>query len=83
MAALLLDADSLPANAVQGYTAGRIPGVTPDPDLPGILVYKRPAGKSGGHGVGWSEIPQVLFTRCKQETLPTSQVVVNADLIRW
>lgn len=38
-----------PASAVQGLTAGRIPGVTgPDPD--GYMTYTRPEGKSGGRG---------------------------------
>lgn len=27
----------------------------------GYRTYKRPEGKSGGHGVGWSEIPQYSF----------------------
>mmetsp|Transcript_34147 Transcript_34147/g.41299 ORF Transcript_34147/g.41299 Transcript_34147/m.41299 type:complete len:288 (-) Transcript_34147:523-1386(-) len=49
------------ARAVQGMTAGRVPGLTP-PDENGLQVYTRPAGKSGGHGVGWSEIPPYSFT---------------------
>lgn len=49
------------AQAVQGLTAGRIPGLSPDPELPNVQVYVRPDGKSGGHGVGWSEIPQYQF----------------------
>ena len=49
------------AQAVQGLTAGRIPGLSPDPELPNVQVYCRPDGKSGGHGVGWSEIPQYSF----------------------
>jgi hypothetical protein len=49
-----------PASAVQGLTAGRIPGVTgPDPD--GYMTYTRPEGKSGGHGVGWTEIQRYSF----------------------
>lgn len=36
-------------------------GLTPDPDMPGFDVYERPSGKSGGHGIGWSEIPQYQF----------------------
>ena len=58
-AAVLLAAADAPAQAVQGLTAGRIPGLAPDPEMDGFNMYKRPAGKSGGHGVGWSEIPQV------------------------
>lgn len=46
--------------AVQGLTAGRIPGVT-GPDKDGNYLYTRPEGKSGGHGVGWSEIPRYSF----------------------
>lgn len=46
--------------AIQGITAGRIPGVT-GPDADGIYTYTRPEGKSGGHGVGWSEIPRYSF----------------------
>jgi len=41
------------APAVQGYTAGRIPGLG-DVDDEGYRRYTRPAGKSGGHGIGWS-----------------------------
>lgn len=48
-----------PAAAVQGLTAGRIPGLSPDSD--GFNLYTRPVGKSGGHGVGWSEIPRYSF----------------------
>lgn len=44
---------------MQGLTAGRIPGERPDPELEGFKIYQRPLGKSGGHGIGWSEIPQV------------------------
>lgn len=29
--------------------------------MPGFGMYERPAGKSGGHGIGWSEIPQYKF----------------------
>lgn len=36
-------------------------GLTPDPNMPGFDVYERPSGKSGGHGIGWSEIPQYQF----------------------
>lgn len=49
-----------PATAVQGLTAGRIPGIT-GPDAEGYYTYQRPEGKSGGHGVGWSEIPRYSF----------------------
>ncbi|GAB4820194.1 hypothetical protein N2152v2_007240 [Parachlorella kessleri] len=49
-----------PASAVQGITAGRIPGIT-GPDAQGFLTYTRPEGKSGGHGVGWSEVPRYSF----------------------
>ena len=48
------------AEAVQGLTAGRIPGLT-GPDADGFMRYTRPEGKSGGHGVGWSEIPRYTF----------------------
>lgn len=47
--------------AVQGLTAGRIPGVSTEPDKDGFYLYQRPEGKSGGHGVGWSEIPRYSF----------------------
>lgn len=49
-----------PSHAVQGLTAGRIPGVT-GPESNGLYRYTRPEGKSGGHGVGWSEIPRYTF----------------------
>ncbi|KAL6770662.1 CGL30 [Auxenochlorella protothecoides x Auxenochlorella symbiontica] len=45
------------AGAVQGSTAGRLPGAG-EPDDEGFLHYTRPEGKSGGHGVGWSEMPR-------------------------
>lgn len=48
------------AQAVQGYTAGRIPGISPS-DEEGFLKYSRPLGKQGGHGIGWSEIPPYSF----------------------
>jgi hypothetical protein len=37
------------AAAIQGSTAGRIPGVT-GPGADGLFLYTRPEGKSGGHG---------------------------------
>jgi len=46
--------------AIQGLTAGRIPGIE-GPDSEGYFLYTRPEGKSGGHGVGWSEIPRYTF----------------------
>lgn len=48
------------AEAIQGLTAGRIPGIT-GPDSEGYYTYTRPEGKSGGHGVGWTEIPRYAF----------------------
>eukprot|EP00873_Tetraselmis_striata_P023051 jgi/Tetstr1/443315/TSEL_031330.t1 len=51
-----------PARAVMGMTAGRVPGLTPVPGREGYQQYLRPEGKSGGHGIGWSEIPQYRFT---------------------
>ncbi|KXZ43470.1 hypothetical protein GPECTOR_89g490 [Gonium pectorale] len=32
-----------------------------EPDADGFYMYTRPEGKSGGHGVGWSEIPPYKF----------------------
>lgn len=49
------------AQAIQGSTAGRIPGISVNPDAEGFYLYTRPEGKSGGHGVGWSEIPRYSF----------------------
>ncbi|KAF5835636.1 hypothetical protein DUNSADRAFT_7138 [Dunaliella salina] len=49
------------ARAIQGGTAGRIPGQSKEPDENGFYTYTRPEGKSGGHGVGWSEIPRYSF----------------------
>ena len=49
-----------PAAAVMGMTAGRVPGLAPA-DKNGIRRYTRPEGKSGGHGVGWSEITPYSF----------------------
>jgi hypothetical protein len=36
-------------------------GLTPEPDAEGYFTYTRPEGKSGGHGVGWSEVPRYTF----------------------
>ncbi len=30
-------------------------------EVDGFMTYTRPEGKSGGHGVGWSEIPRYTF----------------------
>jgi hypothetical protein len=49
-----------PGHAVQGLTPGRIPGLGPVEE-DGFMRYTRPEGKSGGHGVGWSEIPKYTF----------------------
>ncbi len=40
---------------------GRIPGLSKEADADGFRTYTRPEGKSGGHGVGWSEIPPYAF----------------------
>lgn len=49
------------AEAIQGLTAGRVPGRSKEADADGYYTYVRPDGKSGGHGVGWSEIPKYSF----------------------
>ena len=49
-----------PGGAVMGMTAGRVPGLAPA-DANGIRRYTRPEGKSGGHGVGWTEITPYFF----------------------
>jgi hypothetical protein len=36
-------------------------GLNPEPDANGYFTYTRPEGKSGGHGVGWSEVPRYTF----------------------
>lgn len=36
-------------------------GLTTSPDGDGFYTYVRPEGKSGGHGVGWSEMPRYSF----------------------
>lgn len=33
-------------------------GVSKTADEDGYYSYTRPEGKSGGHGIGWSEVPQ-------------------------
>merc|ERR1711937_46781 len=48
------------SEAIQGLTAGRVPGLSAV-DSEGFRRYTRPEGKSGGHGIGWSEIPQYSF----------------------
>ncbi|GIL48055.1 hypothetical protein Vafri_4764 [Volvox africanus] len=62
-----------PSQAIQGLTAGRIPGLSKEPDEEGFYMYVRPEGKSGGHGVGWSEIPPYKFRVPKGwEEIPVS-----------
>ena len=36
-------------------------GLSKEVDANGYRTYTRPAGKQGGHGVGWSEIPPYQF----------------------
>lgn len=49
------------ASAVQNnQVAGRIPGLS-EPDSNGVRTYRRPDGKSGGHGVGWSPMTPYSF----------------------
>jgi hypothetical protein len=61
------------ASAIQGLTAGRIPGLSSVADEKGFYQYMRPEGKSGGHGVGWSEIPRYGFKVPKGwEEIPVS-----------
>ncbi|GIL74915.1 hypothetical protein Vretifemale_4777 [Volvox reticuliferus] len=60
-AATTLSLIGRPSQAIQGLTAGRIPGLSKEPDEEGFYMYVRPEGKSGGHGVGWSEIPPYKF----------------------
>ncbi|EFJ48537.1 hypothetical protein VOLCADRAFT_74648 [Volvox carteri f. nagariensis] len=60
-AAATLAFGARPSQAIQGLIAGRIPGLSKQPDEDGFYMYTRPEGKSGGHGVGWSEIPQYQF----------------------
>ncbi|KAG1669680.1 hypothetical protein FOA52_002064 [Chlamydomonas sp. UWO 241] len=50
-----------PAHAIQGLTAGRVMGISSTANEQGLYEYMRPEGKSGGHGVGWSEIPRYSF----------------------
>mmetsp|Transcript_8162 Transcript_8162/g.27030 ORF Transcript_8162/g.27030 Transcript_8162/m.27030 type:complete len:234 (+) Transcript_8162:5076-5777(+) len=53
-------------------TAGRVPGLSA-PDDNGERLYKRPVEKSGGHGVGWSEItPYTFVTYTGWEEKPVS-----------
>ncbi|CAI5493306.1 unnamed protein product [Closterium sp. Naga37s-1] len=63
MAALAASLAAGPANAIIPTTAvaGRVPGLS-EPDENGWRTYKRPASKSGGHGVGWSELIPYSFT---------------------
>ena len=57
---LTADPTVQPANAVMGMTAGRVPGLSPA-NADGVRHYTRPEGKSGGHGVGWTEITPYSF----------------------
>lgn len=40
---------------------GPTAGVSTESDGNGFYTYVRPEGKSGGHGVGWSEMPRYEF----------------------
>lgn len=60
LAAAALWAQPQAALAIQGSTAGRIPGLK-GPGEDGLYTYTRPEGKSGGHGTGWTEIPRYSF----------------------
>lgn len=52
--------------------AGRVPGLS-DPDTEGLRTYSRPLGKSGGHGIGWSElIPYSFKVPPEWEEVPVS-----------
>jgi hypothetical protein len=51
---------TLTRRSPQGLVPGRIPGLGKE-DGEGFRLYTRPEGKSGGHGVGWSEIPPYSF----------------------
>uniref|UniRef100_A0A0F7GYK9 Photosystem II reaction center PsbP family protein n=1 Tax=Erodium foetidum TaxID=337372 RepID=A0A0F7GYK9_9ROSI len=56
----------------QGLVAGRIPGLS-EPDEQGWRTYRRPDGKSGGHGVGWSPIIPYSFAVPQEwEEVPVS-----------
>eukprot|EP00271_Cylindrocystis_brebissonii_P012911 TRINITY_DN32419_c0_g1_i1.p1 TRINITY_DN32419_c0_g1~~TRINITY_DN32419_c0_g1_i1.p1 ORF type:complete len:292 (+),score=45.41 TRINITY_DN32419_c0_g1_i1:200-1075(+) len=57
---LFLSAGDSLAIQTSGGVAGRIPGLS-EPDEEGLRTYKRPEGKSGGHGIGWSELIPYSF----------------------
>ena len=40
---------------------GNCAGISKSTDERGFHTYQRPEGKSGGHGVGWSEVPRYEF----------------------
>lgn len=53
-------------------TAGRVPGFS-KVNIDGFRVYSRPEAKSGGHGVGWSEItPYSFISNETWEEIPVS-----------
>ena len=53
-------------------TPGRVPGLSPL-NSNGERIYTRPRDKSGGHGVGWSEItPYKFLTFAGWEERPVS-----------
>jgi len=60
------------AEAVMGMIAGRVPGFSKT-DCDGFRIYTRPEAKSGGHGVGWSEITPYSFKAVESwEEVPVS-----------
>ncbi|BBN00124.1 hypothetical protein MPTK1_1g26600 [Marchantia polymorpha subsp. ruderalis] len=61
LAVTFLDRSAGRSAAVQqNQLPGRIPGLS-DADEKGVRTYRRPDGKSGGHGVGWSPIIPYTF----------------------
>jgi len=50
-----------PRQQLLPFVCGIVPGLAGEPDADGFYTYTRPEGKSGGHGVGWSEVPRYSF----------------------
>ncbi|KAG6546947.1 hypothetical protein Mapa_011563 [Marchantia paleacea] len=73
LAVTFLDRSAGRSAAVQqNQLAGRIPGLS-DVDEKGVRTYRRPDGKSGGHGVGWSPIiPYSFKVPTDWEEIPVS-----------
>jgi hypothetical protein len=58
------------------------PGLSAEADEAGFYTYSRPEGKSGGHGVGWSEIPSYKFKVCQGNEGASSLLQCHSECVQ-